>query len=234
VPPTVNGEKPAQWTTPTPACSVDFVNSTQFSVQQASGTNEYEALQFRVQHDFSSPFPVQQRYLNPAYCPTQSMNSACSQTNVPIPYWSDAQFAPFGFIGFGENGPPKPLPCPAVTAVSTSYVPTVAPESEQRLYGCWKLKVHADGDRSTMSVHCDGARMECASLALKWKNTQVEASAEKKCIRIRGKDFEAEAEEIDFRQNEGMLVLTGNATIIRYQNGKCDCTVKAQRIVCET
>jgi len=110
------------------------------------------------------------------------------------------------------------------------YVP-VAPISAENPGITWILKVQANVDHPAISARCGTTSVVCTDLAVKWKqNSTLQFTAAKNCVRIRGNDFEAEAESAECQEGDGKLVLSGNVTFTRYEAGKCECTVKAQHL----
>ena len=168
-------------------------------------------------------------------CPVTAILPAPSLTTHPFfapPAQTAVQFspafAPLGFIG-RENYSTQAVPTCDVAAVPTSYAPVTPTVPNNRRNERWTIRVHTDGDRPSFSVQSENASMECERLVLKLKqNGSLEFIAGKKSVRVRGKDFEAEAETIECQNNDGKLVLSGKVTLTSAKN---DCTVKANKVV---
>jgi hypothetical protein len=114
-------------------------------------------------------------------------------------------------------------------AVPASYAPLTPTPRDNRHSERWTIRVHTEGDKPTFSVQSENASMECERLVLKLKqNGSIEFIAGKKSVRVRGKDFEAEAESIECQNNDSKLVLSGNVTLTSTKN---DCMIKAKKVV---
>ena len=118
-------------------------------------------------------------------------------------------------------------------ALPTAYTPPPAPPMvpESRAERAWSVRANVDGDHASMSVKTEDAWMQCEKLSLSWRqNSMLEFVAEKDCVRVRGKNFEAQAQAIECREQDGKLLFVGNATLRTFENGKEDCVLKAKRI----
>ncbi len=167
----------------------------------------------RVYHDQAVPLSLMPLTPQAVAPPTQAMNQASTLQRTLVSY-------PMGTVTY-----------PGLSAIPVCYVPPAMPSPVEKK-STWTMRVHADGERPSMSARCGSASMVCSNLAVKWKeNATLLFEAEKKCIRIRGNDFEAEAEAVECQESEGRLVLTGNVRLTHYENGKCDCSVHADRVV---
>jgi hypothetical protein len=136
---------------------------------------------------------------------------------------------------------PMPLPSPVQACVTapaypaglpTVYTPPAPPTvSEVRNNRGWSVRANVEGDHPSMSVHTDAASMECDKMTLKWRqNSTLSFVAERDCVRVRGKNFEAQAKSIECREEDGKLYMVGNVTLRTFEDGKEDCVLKAKKI----
>jgi hypothetical protein len=76
--------------------------------------------------------------------------------------------------------------------------------------------------------------MVCEQLRLKANDgASLEFIAGKKTVHLRGKNFQAEAESIEFAEKEGKLLLVGSASLTYREAGKTECAVRGQKLVFE-
>ena len=118
-------------------------------------------------------------------------------------------------------------------ALPTTYTRPVAPAPlpDTRSNRGWSVRANVEGDHPTMSVRTDAASMECDKMTLKWRqNSTLSFVAEKDCVRVRGKNFEAQANSVECREEDGKLFLVGNVTLKTFEDGKEDCVLKAKKI----
>ncbi|CAN5281849.1 hypothetical protein BH10PLA2_BH10PLA2_05000 [soil metagenome] len=117
--------------------------------------------------------------------------------------------------------------------IQTAETVTAPPETGS----CWVIRSHSDKEKSTFSAQSPTASMECERLTLKGRHdVSLEFVAGKKTVQVSGKDFEAEAESIEFREQEGKLVLAGHAKLSTRVNEESPTVLNAARIVldCES
>jgi hypothetical protein len=253
VPTTVNGEKPEQ----RPASeNFQFLNSAEFQIPVLAKDQSYSVTfsdsgtiqpnlslkDYRVSRGtgvrltvpmlgpvpFALDFGAIPVTLTPQLCTIEAPRQMLSP--VPMQAWLPPEpstpQAPQVHQAWGT-------PVPYHAAVPVSYMPPVMPSPKEKpSTNCWTMRVHADGEAPGMSANCGSASMVCKKISVKWKpDSTLLFEAEKKCIRVCGVDFEAEAEAVECHENEGKLVLTGNVKLTHYENGKCDCSVHAERVV---
>ncbi|CAN5281935.1 hypothetical protein BH10PLA2_BH10PLA2_05010 [soil metagenome] len=128
-----------------------------------------------------------------------------------------------------------PLPTPQVCEVpqareARDLSPSPNPTATSRA-NHWSLKSNGDSERPTFLVQSPGAQMVCEQLRLKAKDgASLDVVAGKKIVHLRGKNFEAEAESIEFAEKEGKLLLVGSASLTYRDAGKTECAVRGQKL----
>ena len=182
---------------------------------------------------FDLGVPVVKGIQSTQACPVAAVQSAIYPNPVQayVPSAQNAvQPSPVFLQGVKrENYTTQAVATCEVAAVPASYAALTPTAPDNRHNERWTIRVQTEGDRPSFSVQSENASMECERLVLKLKqNGSLEFIAGKKTVRVRGKDFEAEAESIECQNNDGKLVLSGNVTLT---SGKNDCMVKAKKVV---
>jgi hypothetical protein len=186
-----------------------------------------------------APLPAAQPTFHVPTAVANGLVPSTPATSCPIPTLEYQAVATSSYV----QALPTPLPSPVQacvtapaypTALPTVYTPPPAPPtvSEARTDRGWSVRANGDTEHPSMSVRTDAASMECDKMTLKWRqNSTLSFVAEKDCVRIRGKNFEARAEAIECREQDGKLLFVGNATLRTFEDGREDCVLKAKKII---
>lgn len=180
-----------------------------------------------AQPTFHLPAPVANGTVTPLQWAQQAQQAQIAQQASE---YYPAQYAPMPLPSSVQAS--APVGCYTARPTAYTAVPPAPPSvSHTRNDRGWSVRANADGDHPSMSVRTDAASLECDKMTLKWRQeSTLQFVAEKNFVRVRGKNFEAQAEAIECREQDGKLLFIGNATLRTFENGKEDCVLKAKKV----
>lgn len=167
---------------------------------------------------------VSPQYYPPPPAPlVNGMEIAVMPSPVPV-------FQPFGYVERCDATGYAPAPAYPVQQVGFHVVspsPTQAPASSTPCL----MKAEKDGDQYVVAAQRAGTSMHCTKLAMQMgAECTIRVAAANRKIVVASRDFEAAADMAEAREEEGKLVLSGNAVLLYRKNGS-SCRVEADRIV---
>ena len=152
--------------------------------------------------------------------------SSCPGSIPSIP-----QFAPFGFLNQFTPTSTETAAMPSC-CMQTAFVPPVSNVPEKRGGDHWVMRMNPEGGRQTFTVQSASTSIECERLSLHWRESiSLEFVRGTQGICVHGKNFEAEAESIDWQEHEGKLVLCGKASLKSGDKGRPTGVLNAKKII---